>query len=257
METGLDSKLRQMRKPPTSDKSGLGETPPLRRGVLKKLIGYLLVGVIPMLLLASLLVGFQPMALFLATIFYSLGSLLIILWFRKGFPNRNLGVGNLITLSRFVAVSALFSAIFVSVNPWIIVFIAIPALVLDGFDGFYARKTGGVTDFGARLDMEVDSALAIVLAVNIWAAGLASPLIILLALPRYLFIAFSNLLPWLNRPLPDRYSRKVVSVIQVASLIGLNAPIFPSWFVLTVAFTVAATLIWSFGKDIIWLRRAR
>ena len=225
--------------------------------MLLELIGYLLVGSIPMLLMTFLLTGFQPQSFAVSTGFYFFGSLLIITLLRRGYPHKTLGAGNLITLVRFVAVSALFSAIFVSVNPWLIVVISLPALVLDGFDGFFARKTGGESKFGARLDMEVDSALAIVLALNIWTAGFASPLIILLALPRYIFAGVSYFFPWLNKPLPERYSRKVVSVIQVASLIGLNAPIFPSWFVLMVSVIVAATLIWSFGRDIIWLRRSR
>ena len=257
MGIGHDSKLSQMRKRPTGDEAEFGETSPLRRRALLELIGYLIAGSIPMLLLAFLLVGFQPLELSLATAFYFVGSLLIIRLLRRGFTLNSLGAGNLITLIRFVAVSALFSAIFVSANPWLIVVISVLAMVLDGFDGFFARKTGAVSEFGARLDMEVDSALAVVLALNIWLSGIASPLIVLLALPRYLFAAASYLFSWLNKPLPERYSRKVVSVIQVATLVGLNAPIIPSWFVLPVSLIVAASLIWSFGKDVIWLRRSR
>ncbi len=45
--------------------------------------------------------------------------------------------------------------------------LAVPALILDGVDGWVARRTGTANDAGARLDMEVDAALILVLRKSI------------------------------------------------------------------------------------------
>ena len=246
-----------MRKLTSSDSAGLANTSPPRRGVLRDLILSLLIGAIVALAAAFLLVGLQSSALLAALAFYFSGSLLIVQLFRRGFPHSQLGLGNLVTLGRFVLVSALFSVSFGLVNTWLIIFLAVFALVLDGFDGFFARKAKKVSEFGARLDMEVDSALAAVLALSLWSAGLVGIEILLLAIPRYLFAFAANIFPWMTSPLPYSLARRVISVIQIASLIGLHAPFLPQVLITPVALIVIGLLIWSFGRDIIWLWRNR
>jgi len=217
----------------------------------------LLVGAIFALVTASMLVSFQSSALLAVLAFYISGSLLAIQLFVQGFPHRQLGLGNLITIGRFVLVSALFSVVFGLVNPWLIIFVSVFALVLDGFDGYFARRAKKVSEFGARLDMEVDSALAAVLALSLWSSGLVGVEILLLAIPRYLFAFASNIFAWMTSPLPYSLARRVISVIQIASLIGLHAPFLPEVLITPVALIVIGLLIWSFGKDIIWLWRNR
>ena len=246
-----------MRKLTSSDSAGLANTSPPRRGVLRELILSLLIGAIVALASASLLVGFQSSALLAVLAFYISGSLLIIQLFRRGFPHSHLGLGNSITLVRFVLVSALFSVVFGLVNPWLIIFVSVFALVLDGFDGFFARRAKKVSEFGARLDMEVDSALAAILALSLWSSGLVGIEILLLAIPRYLFAFAANIFPWMTSPLPYSLARRVISVIQIASLIGLHAPFLPKVLITPVALIVIGLLIWSFGRDIIWLWRNR
>src|SRR5262245_48079916 len=48
-----------------------------------------------------------------------------------------------------------------------LVLLAVVALVLDGVDGWIARRTGTVSEFGARFDMEVDAFLILVLSVYV------------------------------------------------------------------------------------------
>ena len=252
-----NSRLRKMRKLPSSDSAGLGNTSPARRRVLRELVLSLPVGAIVVLAVAFLLVGLQTQALFAAVVFYFVGSMLMIHLFRRGFPHTQLGLGNFITLGRFVLVSALFSVVFGLANPWLIIFISVFALVLDGFDGFFARRAGKVSEFGARLDMEVDSALAAVLALSLWSSGLVGIEILLLAIPRYVFAFAANIFPWMTSPLPYSLARRVISVIQIASLIGLHAPFLPEALIAPVALIVIGLLIWSFGRDMIWLWRNR
>ncbi len=246
-----------MRKLTSSDSAGLGNTSPARRRALRELILSLLVGAIVAIGIAFLITGFQPTALLAGLIFYISGSLLAIQLFGQGFPHRQLGLGNLITIGRFVLVSALFSVVFGLANPWLVILISVFALVLDGFDGFFARRAKKVSEFGARLDMEVDSALAAVLALSLWSSGLIGVEILLLALPRYLFAFATKISPWMTSPLPYSLARRVISVIQIASLIGLHAPFLPQVLITPVALIVIGLLIWSFGRDIIWLWRNR
>ncbi|THF72629.1 MAG: hypothetical protein E8G75_10490 [Sulfitobacter sp. SK025] len=56
-------------------------------------------------------------------------------------------------------------------------------------------------------------------------------------------------------PLPDRFGRKVVCVIQIAALIALQAPVVSGGIALSVTLGAALALIWSFGRDILWLWR--
>jgi phosphatidylglycerophosphate synthase len=57
-------------------------------------------------------------------------------------------------------------------RPWWLLVLVVPALALDAVDGFVARHTGTASAVGARLDMEMDAALLLVLsAVSIRSLG--------------------------------------------------------------------------------------
>jgi phosphatidylglycerophosphate synthase len=209
------------------------------------------------LVIALVLVGPTLVPLSLAVAGYGLGAIFAIAMIRRGYPHSGLGTGNVVTMLRMSLVAALLAPLAGITLPWALVGVATIALVLDGFDGFFARREGRVSAFGARLDMEVDSALGLILALNVWAAGVFGPLILLIALPSYVFMVAGRFLPWLRQPLPESFARKLVCVVQVASLIALNAPIWPTWGIVPVVVGVAGALAWSFGRDIVWLWRSR
>jgi hypothetical protein len=90
------------------------------------------------------------------------------------------GAANRITLLR-VAFTALAAAA-IGETPdaalsWSIVAFMTLTLFLDGFDGYVARRTQSMSDFGARFDMETDAALIMVLSLLAWqfGAGCARP----------------------------------------------------------------------------------
>jgi phosphatidylglycerophosphate synthase len=224
---------------------------------VSQLSATLVLGVFLVIAVGSLFVGVNVQALGFALLSYLIGSLLALALMRGGYPHSLLGKGNLVTLFRLSVVAALLAPVIGNKLPWLLVFLAVGLLVLDGVDGRLARSEGRVSEFGARLDMEVDSIFSVVLALNAWAAGLTGIWVLLLAMPRYLFVAASWFLPWLNRPLPQSLARRVICVVQVACLIGLNAPIFPGWIIFLIAALAAGLLIWSFGRDILWLWRNR
>lgn len=178
--------------------------------------------------------------------------------FSRSYPHHRLGLGNLATIARLALATALIVPLVSVQEPsWAVFSVAVAALCLDGFDGWLARRQGLASGFGARLDMEVDSVLALVLAMLAWAGGAAGVVVLVLGLPRYLFAGASLALPWLRRPLPDRLSRKAVCVLQLGTLIFLQAPALPGAVAFNLAVASAAALAWSFGRDVAWLWRTR
>ncbi|SEN51155.1 Phosphatidylglycerophosphate synthase [Pseudorhodobacter antarcticus] len=204
------------------------------------------------------LVGVSTPAVLLAMAGYALGVALAIALIRKGFPHPALGLCNVVTLARLALTAALLAPI-VSLGPapWAVFAVAAIALILDGADGWLARRAGRVSDFGARFDMEVDAALGLILALNAWAAGTVGPEVLIIALPRYVFVAAAYLWPWLNGALPQRFSRKAVCVLQIGGLIALQMPILPPLVPAALVGLIAAALMWSFGRDVVLLWRHR
>lgn len=131
------------------------------------------------------------------------------------------------------------------------------ALALDGVDGHLARRHGRVSAFGARFDMEVDSVLALLLAVHAAASGSGGPLVLFLGLARYGFVAASVALPFLSAPLPPRFGRKGACVLQLGCLIVLQLPVLGAGAAVVLAVVVSAALALSFAVDIAWLARRR
>ncbi len=176
----------------------------------------------------------------------------------RAFPHRALGLCNLVTLARLVIVGVLCVVVMAGIAPnWATFSIAAVALSLDGLDGWLARRQALSSDFGADFDVEVDAALALVLALYAATNGAAGAFVILLGLPHYLFRAARMLVPWLDRPLPPRFSRKAVCVFQIGALIALQVPFLTDGGLDMLIAAVALALIWSFGRDILWLRRKR
>lgn len=193
----------------------------------------------------------------LATGGYALGLGLTLMLFRRGFPHPTLGACNGVTLARMALTAGLLAPLASAAPPLAVFSLAALALSMDGVDGWLARRAGWMSGFGARLDMEVDSGLALLLALNAWAAGMAGIAVLLLGLPRYLFAVALLVFPWLDRPLPESFARKTVCVAQIAGLLALQLPMvsgLPAQGIVTV---ISIALVWSFGRDIVWLWRTR
>lgn len=206
---------------------------------------------------AVVLVGPVPGAVALSLVSYGVAlSLTLWLW-RRGFSHPSLGVANTITVVRLALVASLVAPLVASAAPAAVISVAITALVLDGLDGWFARRSNRVSAFGARLDMEVDAGLTVVLALNAMANGSIGPVVLVLVLPRYLWVVTGRLLPWLRADLPERWSRKVVTVIQTGTLITLQLPFVAGSLAAALVLTVSGLVLFSFGQDLIWLTRHR
>jgi len=165
---------------------------------------------------------------------------------------------NQVTLARAglaVAVAALTVDSFREPVPVaFLVTLAAIALVLDGIDGWVARRTG-TTTFGARFDAEVDAFLILVL--SSYVARSAGVWVLAIGLARYAFLVAGGPLPWLRGSLPPRYWRKVVAATEGVVLTVAAARLFPMT-VTRVALAGGLVLIAeSFGRDVWWLWRRR
>ena len=198
----------------------------------------------------------MPFAVLAGIMAYLLATIWTTSRLIRNFPHSTLGLCNVATLGRLVIVAILFVALLEGLAPsWATFGLAVLALGLDGIDGWLARKQGLSSEFGARFDVEVDAAFALVLAVFAAVNGAAGPYVILLGVPYYVFVAAKSVLPWLDQPLPEKFSRKVVCVFQIGALITLQVPFLADGRLGLVTLAVAGALLWSFGRDIFWLWR--
>lgn len=173
-------------------------------------------------------------------------------------PSRTLGPANLVTLARVTligGVTALAADRLGHAAPVVLVVLAAVAVVLDGVDGRVARRTRTVSDLGARFDMEADAFLVLVLSVFV--APSVGLWVLAIGLMRYAFVAASWVAPWLRGALPVRYSRKVVAVVQMVTLVVASAGVLPHLAAVVVVALALASLTWSFGRDVRWLWQRR
>lgn len=169
---------------------------------------------------------------------------------------RALGPANAVTLGRATLVGGVTALIVTSFTasvplPVLVTLVGV-ALALDGVDGQVARRTNSTTKLGARFDMEIDSFLVLVLSVFV--AGTFGWWTIAMGAFRYVFVAASWVWPWLNAPLLPRFSRKVVAAVQGVVLVVATASLLPDAVVSLALAAALATLVWSFGCDVRWLR---
>jgi hypothetical protein len=87
--------------------------------------------------------------------------------------------------------------------------------------------------------------------------GKAGPWLLALGFLRYAWVLAGLVWPWLNGPLPERFSRKAVFVVQIAALIALLAPVVLPPVSQAIAALALLPLLWSFAVDLRWRARHR
>jgi len=167
----------------------------------------------------------------------------------------SLGPADRVTLTRGLMVGAVTALVAdragQDVPVALVVTLAAVALSLDWVDGQVARRTGTSTALGARFDMEVDAFLILVLSAYV--AVQLGPWVLAIGLMRYVFVAASWGFRWLNAPLPHSYARKVVAAVQGIFLVVAASGLLP--FAGVLVGLALASLVWSFGRDVLWLGR--
>lgn len=213
------------------------------------------------LVLLSLLsagVGMTPVG-WLAGVIYTAAFCTVLSTGLRRARQRSLGPADRVTLARGVLIGGATALVADGAEPGAsvaaLVALSAAALVLDGYDGHVARSTGTVSPLGARFDMEVDAFLILVLSVHV-AASLGLWVLAIGAM-RYAFVAAAWAAPWLRSELPPSLARKAVAVAQGCVLVIAAAGIVPRPLMSAAVGLALTLLVWSFGRDVRWLRRAR
>ncbi|MGC0373504.1 CDP-alcohol phosphatidyltransferase family protein [Streptomyces sp. SAI-229] len=170
---------------------------------------------------------------------------------------RSFGAANRVTLGRATLVGGVTALVADSFqdSPPVSLFVGLTAvaLILDGVDGKVARRTGTSTPLGARFDMEVDAFLILVLSVYVSMA--MGPWVLLIGGMRYVFVAAARVWPWLTAPLPPSTARKTVAALQGVLLLLAGSALLPHVVNVGVVVLALGLLVWSFGRDVLWLWR--
>ncbi len=176
-------------------------------------------------------------------------------------PHARFGPANQITTLRAIGVSLVAALIGEAPLPVIAAAAtatSIVAALLDGVDGWLARRTRIASAFGARFDMEIDALLILVLSILVWQFQKAGAWIIAAGLLRYLFVAAGSVWPWLTHALPASRRRQTLCVVQIAGLTLALAPMIARPLSAAIAAISLSALAGSFFVDTLWLwRRAR
>ncbi len=198
-----------------------------------------------------------PVALALTLLLFAGFATLLLLGWRRSPAAPEFGAANGITLARALLVFWMATLLpfpaALEALVWPFAITALAVLIMDGFDGAVARRTGTSSAFGARFDMELDAFYLLVLCGAVMALDKAGPWVLALGLMRYGFILAGYCWPALQGSLPESFRRKTVCVWQgvtllVAVLPFVSAP-FASW---TLALALVL-LIYSFTVDTLWL----
>jgi phosphatidylglycerophosphate synthase len=191
-------------------------------------------------------------------IFFAAATSLIVPRVGSHHPFPRFGAANTVTLMRVSLVAGL--AGFIGETPsdpiaWLAAGAVTIVALLDGLDGWLARRHAEQSAFGARFDMETDAALILILSVLVWHHEKAGAWVLACGLMRYGFVVAGWMLPWMAAPLRSTLRGKSVAIAQ---LVGLGLALLPVIRVplsTTVAAITLALLVWSFAVDIAWLKR--
>lgn len=237
-----------------------GESAALRASALRHLAAALVATATAAVALAAAL-GLDGGYVAGTLLFAMLGAAAVLGHLPGRHPYARFGPANAVTLARAVPVVLVAGLVVAPASTAAAAFAAgagALATMLDALDGRLARRHGVASAFGARFDMEVDALLVMALAVLAWRWDRAGAWVLLSGLMRYLFVAAGALAPWLRRPLPPRWRRQAVCVVQIVVLLLVVAPLLPTRISAPLAFAGLLVLAASFAVDVAWLaRRAR
>lgn len=218
--------------------------------------GGVIVGAALMAGRSAAVLQFAPVAVGL--MLYGLAGVILVTRVGRFHTAPRFGIANVLTLIR-LAVTCILAAFAVEFGRsgaaddavmWMLFALAAAAVIIDGLDGFAARRLGLASAFGARFDMEVDAFLILVLSAIAFAVGKAGPWVIASGLLRYVYVLAAMALPALSRPLAPAWRRKAIAVIQGATLTALLSPLIQPPESTLAALIALALLIYSFGVDI-------
>jgi len=171
---------------------------------------------------------------------------------------RRFGAANAVTLLRAAMVAFLAGlALLPTPLPGEIrsaaIVLGVAGLLLDGVDGWLARRSGTTSRFGARFDMETDALSVLVFTFLLLRAGQAGPWVLAIGLARYIYVGVGWLWPPLARELPPSLRRKTICVVVVTALLIALAPFVDAAWAGMICAAALVLLLSSFAMDCVWL----
>jgi phosphatidylglycerophosphate synthase len=171
---------------------------------------------------------------------------------------RRFGAANAVTALRaamiaFLAALALLPAPLATELRTLALALGLAGLLLDGIDGWLARRGGTASRFGARFDLETDALSVLVFTFLLLRAGQAGLWVLAIGLARYIFVGVGWLWPPLARELPPSLRRKTICVVVVVALLGALAPLVDAAPARMICAAALVLLLSSFAMDCVWL----
>ena len=197
---------------------------------------------------------------------YGLVAAFVVFDLDRHAPHQRFGAANSVTLARAALTALLWGVVGETMLGardldqglrWLLAIAATGALVLDGVDGWVARRRGMTSRFGADFDLEVDCLFMLALALLVYGTGQVGIWVLSNGLMRYFFVLAGWLQPTLAAPLEPVRRRKVICVVQGAVLIATLAPILPNEVAPPLCLAGLALLAYSFGVDVLSLAKAK
>ncbi|HTL11328.1 MAG TPA: CDP-alcohol phosphatidyltransferase family protein [Bdellovibrionota bacterium] len=131
---------------------------------------------------------------------------------------------------------------------WVAFFLATLAAISDLVDGLVARRQGP-TARGAKLDMEADAFLMLVLSLCAQRFGGVFPLILVPGVVRYAFVITESMVGKGQPDVPSRPKAKVLCAVSVALLVAAQAPVLPLILRGLLGAVAAGMIVYSFTPD--------
>jgi len=229
-------------------------------GLRRRAAAVQLIGLVVLVLLAEVARAQLPLgelySLKSAAWFAVIATLAVVFISDDNHPFTRLGPANHVTTARAVLVALVVGAMGEQASPAVAASAAgagVAVTVMDGIDGWLARRSRMASRFGARFDMEVDAVLILALAVLTWQSGKTGPWVLVSGLLRYMFVAAGWAMPQMRRTLPASRRRQTICVIQVGGLILALEPFVVSPVSELIAGAALVSLVYSFAIDTLWL----
>ncbi|NEV61841.1 CDP-alcohol phosphatidyltransferase family protein [Thiorhodococcus minor] len=238
------------------------ESPPLRTllvrsGILNATTGLAILGLLGHAINAHL--GLSGWATLRTLCLFAAALTWLYRYLDQHLPHQRIHAANQVTLVRLGLTALIAGWIGEPIDPapWLPMAVAGLVLLLDGVDGWLARRGGWASAFGAKFDMETDALLVLILAALLWSQDKTGAWVLFAGLARYVFVLSARFWSWLAQPLPHSRRRQTFCVLIVLTLLlTLAPPIQPPLSLASAVLAIAFTA-YSFGIDVWWLWRRR
>ena len=214
---------------------------------------------VALLLAATVALGLTPRAGLQALLVAAAGAALLWHGLPAHAPHERFGAANQVTLLRAVLVALLVAGVGAGAAVTLalaVTLVAGVAALLDGLDGWVARRLDSASAYGARFDMETDALFVLVLSVLALQLQKAGPWVLVSGLLRYGFVLATRIWPRLDRPLAPSERRRAVAALQMVLLVAAISPLLPRPFSDLTAAVAVGTLVASFAVDLHTLWRS-